>query len=397
MKIELINIDELNPFERNPKKHPEEQIKRIIRSIQEFGWTNPVLALKENKIVIAGHARLKAARQMNLREVPVIFLDMPYEKAISYVVTDNRLAEIAEWDNQILLPLLDDIKLSGIDVELTGFTDADISLMSKKEVKEDDFDAGKAAADIKEPVTKPGDVWLLGRHRLMCGDSTKREDVEKMMDGKKADMLFTDPPYGVDYVGKTKDKLKIKNDKDSNKFDDFLISAFAVMYEHLKETGSFYVCCPAGNNHLKFILALEKNNLQIRQGLVWNKQQMVLGHSDYHYSHEPILYGWKGKGHYFINDRTQTSVWSIPKPTSSHEHPTMKPIELSAKAILNSSVIGWLILDLYGGSGSTLIACEQLDRICYMMELDPIYCDVIIQRWEKFTGQKAKKVRDATP
>jgi len=210
MKVQNINIDILKPFEKNPKSHPAEQINRIVRSIQEFGFTNPILALKENNMIIAGHARLKAAQQMNLVQVPVIFLDMPYEKAIAYVVADNRLAELAKWDEQMLLPLLDEVKLSGIDIELTGFTSADISLMNKHEVQEDDFDAGAAADAIKEPITQVGDIWILGKHRLLCGDSGKKEDVLKLMAGRNANLCITSPPYAQqrkeDYGGIAPDK-----------------------------------------------------------------------------------------------------------------------------------------------------------------------------------------------
>jgi len=398
MKVENINIDILKPFEKNPKSHPAEQIDRIVRSIREFGWANPILALKENNMVIAGHARLKAARKMNLSEVPVIFLDMPYEKAIAYVVADNRLAELAEWDNSMLLPLLDEIKLSGIDVELTGFTTADISLMNKHEVQEDDFDAQAAADAIKEPITKLGDIWILGKHRLICADATNKEEMVRLMDGHKADLLITDPPYGVSYADKNKflnaiDKgnrvqTPIKNDhKTVPEMNELWVKAFTLMNEHCKSGASYYVCSPQGGELLMMMSSLQKAGWLLKHSIIWVKNNHVLGRSDYHYKHEPILYGWKeGAAHSFYGGSGKFSTWFFDKPHKSDLHPTMKPLALMAEAINNSSKGEDIIIDWFAGSGSTLMACEQTGRIAYCAELDEKYCDVICQRFLALTG-----------
>jgi len=401
MKVENINIDILKPFEKNPKSHPAEQIDRIVRSIQEFGWANPILALKENNMVIAGHARLKAARKMNLSEVPVIVLDMPYEKAIAYVVADNRLAELAEWDNTMLLPLLDEIKLAGIDVELTGFTAADISLMNKHEVQEDDFDAGAAADAIKEPITKLGDIWILGRHRLMCGDSTKREDVEKLLHTTKPFIMVTDPPYGVEYDPKWRlnsglNKIWQKRAEGKVLNDDILdwtesYKLFPGHVAYVWHAGRF-----AGNT----INNLHEAGFEIRTQIIWVKKNLVIGRGHYHFQHEPCWYAVrKGNSAKWCGDRKQSTIWEIQNMHRTQGnvddgktiHSTQKPIECMARPIRNHGLKDDLVYDPFGGSGTTIMACEQLDRICYMCEIDPIYCDVIVQRFEKFTGQKAHK------
>jgi DNA modification methylase len=242
-----------------------------------------------------------------------------------------------------------------------------------------------------DPITQPGDLWLLGRHRLLCGDSTKAEDVARLMDGDTADMIFTDPPYGVDYVGKTKDALKIQNDTLGDEGTRELV-ADALRMAPLKPGGSFYICSPAGNTETAFRLAVMDSGLELRQCIVWVKQQFVMGRQDYHWRHESILYGWHaGAGHYFINDRTQDTVWEIDRPSRSEMHPTMKPVALVEKAIGNSSLPSQVILDMFTGSGTTVIAAEQSGRICYGMELDPRYVDVSIRRWENATGQTATR------
>jgi len=395
MKVQNINIDILKPFEKNPKSHPAEQIDRIVRSIQEFGFTNPILALKENNMIIAGHARLKAAQQMNLAQVPVIFLDMPYEKAIAYVVADNRLAELAKWDEQMLLPLLDEIKLAGIDVELTGFTLQDISLMGKKDVEEDDFDARAAADAIKEPITQVGDIWLMGAHKLLCGDSTKREDVERLMEGKKADMVFTDPPYGISIVnsGNTDISAKIGFSKKGQ------YGSLANAKTYRKIEGDDKPFDPTFLLNLApHIILWGANNYASKlpdnsHWIVWDKKAEI-GADHNNFSDVELAWTNIGKKSCAI----YRYLWSGllregNRKTELKErvHPTQKPVGLFGNILGDYTSAGNLIIDLFGGSGSTLIACEQLDRICYMMEIDPIYCDVIVQRFEKFTGQKAHK------
>lgn len=404
MNVELIPIGDLKPFEKNPKLHSEDQINRIVKSIKEFGFTNPVLALKENKMVIAGHARLKAARQMNLAEVPVILLDMPYEKAITYVIADNKLAELATWDNTMLLPLLEDIKLAGIDVELTGFSAADISILNKKEVQEDDFDAQKAVDAIKEPMTKLGDIWVLGKHKLICADATDGDAMNKLMDGRKADLLVTDPPYGVSYGDKNKflnaicrgNRIQepIKNDhKTVPEMNELWVKAFTLMNEHCKSGASYYVCSPQGGELMMMMMSLQKAGWLLKHSIIWVKNNHVLGRSDYHYKHEPILYGWKeGAGHNFYGGSGKFSTWFFDKPNKSDLHPTMKPLALMAEAINNSSKGEDIVIDWFSGSGSTMMACEQTGRIAYCAELDEKYCDVICQRFEKLTNIKPYKL-----
>jgi len=396
-KIKHIDIDSLQPFGKNPKKHPESQIKAVAKSIQEFSWTNPILAIiHENKnLVIAGHARLEAAKSINLKQVPVIFLDISYEKAIAYNIADNKLAELAEWDEPLLAEILKNMDEE--IVSLTGFEDNEIQrlLDSIKEITEDEPpELGK------EAIAKLGDIYQLGKHRLMCGDSTIKESVDKLMDGKKADMIFTDPPYSVNYETKTKEIFK---DKSYNKiYNDNLnvkeISenvwrpVFKNIYEYAKDDCSFYITMPQGGDQMMMMMMMSEHWI-VRHELIWVKSNAVfsMGRLDYDYKHEPIMYGWKKNHNFYGFGQHTKSVWEISRDTNKI-HPTMKPIALIVNAILNSSKKDDIVLDSFGGSGSTLIACEQTDRICYMLELDELYVDVIIKRWENLTGLKAQKI-----
>jgi DNA modification methylase len=355
--------------------------------MQEFGWTNPILVAEDN-MVVAGHARLQVATELGFTEVPVIKLDMPYEKAVAYVIADNRLAELAETDNILMEELLSEvIKIPDFDFEATGYSmddlDALINEVSPKEIVED---VAPGVPDV--PVTVRGDVWELGKHRLMCGDSTCKDDVDVLMDGVKADMVFTDPPWNVGYVGKTDDAMTIQNDSmATDDFKEFMMDSFSCMREHSCSGAMTYVVMSAqewGN----MMLALKDNGYHWSSTIIWNKNSMVLSRKDYHTKYEPIWYGWsEGSSRICpLDDRTQTDVWDIDKPNASVDHPTTKPVELIVKALNNSSKHGNNVLDLFGGSGSTLIACEQTNRINYSMELDEHYCDVIIQRYVNFTG-----------
>ena len=399
-KIKYIDIDSLQPFGKNPKKHPESQIKAVAKSIRKFGWTNPILAIiHENKnLVIAGHARLEAAKSINLKQVPVIFLDIPYEKAIAYNIADNKLAELAEWDEPLLAEILKNMDKEIIS--LTGFEDNEIQrlLDSIKEITEDNPpELGK------EAIAKLGDIYQLGKHRIMCGDSTKKEDVDKLMDGKKADMIFTDPPYGVSYSAKNSflnnlDKgnciqTEIQNDMMSEiETQEFWYKYFMLVKNYLNKIHCYYIFSPQIQGMM--MMMMMKAGMPYRHVLIWVKNNHVLGRTDYNYKHEPILYGWleKSTHKFYGNGQQKFSVWNFDKPIKSDLHPTMKPIALIVNAILNSSKKDDIILDSFGGSGSTLIACEQTNRICYMMEIDPLYVDVIIKRFEIFTGLKAQKI-----
>ena len=379
-------ISELKPHPKNPRVHPDSAIDKLVRSIKEYGWTNPVLVSADG-YVLAGHARLKAAEKAGIKEVPVIYLPLEGAKAEAYLIADNRLQEETSWDYEKLKDLLQELDTGELDLELTGFDMDEIEdLMTQFHVPEEIIE-DEVPEPPKEPITKPGDLWILGRHRLLCGDSTDQTVIAKLMENQLADMIFTDPPYNVDYVGKTKEKLKIANDSMGDEdFRSFLTSAFKNMAQKSKEGAPIYVC-HADSEGLNFRAAFNEAGWDLKQCIIWVKQHFVMGRQDYQWQHEPILYGWKpGAAHKFYGGRNQSTVWQIDRPMASREHPTMKPVSLCAKAIENSSKAGDIVLDLFGGSGSTLIAAEQLNRTCYMMELDPIYCDVIVQRYINLKG-----------
>jgi DNA modification methylase len=392
VQVKTIKISELRPHPKNPRVHPDSAIEKLERSIKEFGWTNPILVSADGYI-LAGHARIKAAEKAGISEVPVIYLPLEGAKAEAYLIADNRLQDETEWDYEKLKDLLQELDTGELDLELTGFDMEEIEdLMTQLHMPEEIVE-DEAPEPPEEPITKTGELWLLGRHKLLCGDATDPEQVSKLMENQLADMIFTDPPYNVDYVGKTKEKLKIANDSMGDEdFRSFLTSAFKNMAQKSKEGAPIYVC-HADSEGLTFRSAFREAGWDLKQCIIWVKQHFVMGRQDYQWQHEPILYGWKpGAAHKFYGDRKQTTVWQIDRPMASREHPTMKPVSLCAKAIENSSKAGDIVLDLFGGSGSTLIGCEQLNRTCYMMELDPIYCDVIAKRWENFTGQKAELI-----
>ena len=392
MKIQKINIEKLKAAEYNPRKDlkPEdEEYQKIKKSILEFGYVAPII-VNSDMTVIGGHQRLKVLKELGYTEIEcnIVDLDKTKEKALNIAL--NKIS--GEWDNAKLEELLAELKNEDIDMDITGFSfdEVDNILKDITGSKEDDFDIDQALSEIDEPVTKPGDIWILGKNRLMCGDSTVKENVDKLMNDKLADFILTDPPYNVDYEGKTVDALKIENDNMSEtEFYNFLLDAFRNMFEKIKYGGSIYVF-HADTEGLNFRNAFKSVGFKLAQCLVWVKNTFVMGRQDYQWRHEPILYGWKeGAGHYFIDDRKQSTVLEFDKPTRNAEHPTMKPIDLLVYLIKNSSKENDLILDLFGGSGSTLIAAEQVKRCCYTMELDPKYCDVIVKRWELLTGEKA--------
>ena len=360
-----------------------------MKSIKEFGFKVPIVIDNDN-VIICGHTRYKASKKLKLEKVPCIIADdLTPEQIKAFRLADNKVAEKAEWDFDLL-----NEEINGIfefDMQDFGF-DFDNEEESAREVK--DIVAPKLP---DEPKSKYGDIYQLGNHRLKCGDSTSIDDVNKLMDGKKADMVVTDPPYNVAYEGKTEEALTIENDSmTSCEFREFLTSAFERVVENLKSGGAFYVWY-ASREHINFETALNEVGLKVREQLIWVKNSLVLSRQDYHWKHEPCLYGWKdGASHKWYSDRSQTTVLEFDRPTRSSEHPTMKPIDLIGYQIRNSSKSDDIVLDLFGGSGSTLMACEQLNRTCYTMELDPRYCDVIIKRWEDFTGDKAVLISEIT-
>lgn len=428
LKIEYVDINNIKPYKKNPRKN-EKAIPYVMESIKQFGFKNPVILDKDN-VIVCGHTRIEGAKRLGITEIPCIYADdLTDEQIKAFRLADNKVAEIAEWDTDLLDPELDDIL--NIDMSDFGF-DLDLEDEEEKEIIEDEVPEVP-----EEPKAKLGDIYQLGNHRLMCGDSTKEEDVAKLMNNELADLVVTDPPYNVN-IGQgggsvcsmriqnhRTDGATIKNDNmDDSEFNVFLIKAFANMYQSLKSGGVFYVWHGQTKSDI-FIQTLRKNQLEIREMLIWNKDRLVMGRQDYQWKHEGCVYGWKdGASHYFIDDRKQTTVFEDKKPDIkkmkkeelvklleeiysdkqsttiineerpgvSEEHPTMKPVKLIARQVKNSSRIDEKVLDLFGGSGTTLITCEQLKRNCYMMEYDPHYIDVIIQRWENFTGEKAIKL-----
>lgn len=396
---ELTDIDSLIPNPRNPNTHPEKQVQLLAKIIKNQGWRAPITVSNRSGFIVRGHGRLLAAQLLGVDQVPVDRQNYETEaEEWADLVADNRIAELAEMDTALLMDLVVELNASEYDIELTGFDEKEIEQLIAQfqlpgEIQEDDFDADAEAAKIKEPITKPGDIWILGNHRLMCGDATVISDVEKLMCDKKADMIFTDPPYNVDYTGKTEDALKIKNDNlNDNDFYKFLYDSFLNMLTFTVPGGAVYVC-HADSEGLNFRKALIESGWLMKQCIIWVKNSLVMGRQDYHWQHEPLLYGWKpGAAHKWYSGRKETTVWNFDKPLRNTEHPTMKPVGIPAKAIQNSSKAGDIVLDLFGGSGTTLIAAEQTGMVSFMMEIDPIYCDVIILRWEQLTGHKAERL-----
>lgn len=384
-------LDRLVPYERNARTHSPGQVAQIVASIQEFGFTNPLLVDGADGI-LAGHGRLAAAKDMGLAEVPVIVLNhLSAEQRRAYILADNKLALNAGWDEELLRLELGDLQLAEFDLSLIGFSDEELAdlLPEVEQLPPEDADADAVPEAPQDPITKPGDVWLLGKHRLMCGDSTSIEAIETLTGGG-VDMWLTDPPYNVAYEGKTKDALKIKNDSMADEtFRQFLRDAYVAADTAMKAGAVFYIW-HADSEGYNFRGAAKDAGWKVRQCLVWKKQTLVMGRQDYHWKHEPCLYGWKdGAGHLWASDRKQTTILEFDRPTSSQEHPTMKPVALFEYQLLNNTKGGDKVLDSFGGSGTTMIAAEKNGRIACLMELDPRYCDVIVNRWQQFTGKTA--------
>lgn len=397
MNIQKLNIEKLKAAEYNPRKDlkPEdEEYQKIKKSILEFGYVAPVI-VNSDMTVIGGHQRLKVLKELGYTEIEcnIVDLDKNKEKALNIAL--NKIS--GEWDNAKLEELLADLKETDIELDLTGFSfdEVDDILKDITGSKEDDFDIDQALNEIEEPVSKAGDIWILGKHRLMCGDSTVKENVDKLMNNNKADMVFTDPPYLMNFDGNVnRDGSKsfnavhgkIKNDNmNREEGDQFILKMFEMIKEYNK--GAYYVCFyRLGLDYI--FRALDKLNNRYKALIIWNKGNGTLSNSDYMSKYEPIVYGWFAS-HLFYGDRTNFDIWDIERTKKNDLHPTMKPVDLVIEAIKNSSKIEDLVLDLFGGSGTTLIAAEQTKRTCYMMELDPKYCDVIIKRWESLTGEKA--------
>ena len=391
LKIEYIAVEDLKPYEKNNKKHEDFDIGEIAKSISKYEMIDPVGIWGKDNTIVEGHGRVLACKQLGIGKVPCIRLDhLTDEQRREYAIVHNKSSELALYDFDNLADELADLDLSDFDFDFGIDTDAE----EETEIVEDE---APEVDEENEPITKLGDIWQLGRHRLMCGDSTDKKTVELLMNGNKADMVFTDPPYNVDYSNADRPKPsktdlgKIKNDvMNEDDFIYFLGEVYKRLDENTKEDSSFYIWY-ADKSTIAFYSALLETNIEFKQLLIW-KKPMLLGRSKYQWAHEPCIFAVKGSP-YFTDDRTKTTVWDFGGyDKSKNVHPTQKPLFLPSEALQNSSNKNDIILDLFGGSGSTLIACEQLDRICYMMELDPKYCDVIIKRWETLTGEKAVKL-----
>jgi site-specific DNA-methyltransferase (adenine-specific) len=389
--VVMTRVGDLTPYARNSRTHSDEQVAQIAASIKEFGWTNPIL-IDGEKGIIAGHGRLKAAMRLGLEEIPAIELSHLTEiQKKALIIADNKLALNAGWDNELLSLELEELELEGLDLSLTGFGEEEINALKPEVVNEGLTDEDAVFEPPPEPITKPGDIWVLGRHRLMCGDSTSIDHLEKLCNGRQVDMWLTDPPYNVAYEGKTKDALTIKNDSMLDDiFRQFLRDAYTAADAVMKSGAVFYIWF-ADVESYNFIGAVKDVGWKMSQILIWKKSSLILGRKDYHFKHEPCIYGWKeGAGHLWAADRKQTTILEFDKPSRNGEHPTMKPVALFEYQMLNNTKGGDIVLDSFGGSGTTLVAAEKNGRVAYLMELDPKYCDVIVKRWEEFTGQKAR-------
>lgn len=387
-EMQLVSIDKLIPYINNARTHSPEQIKKLRASLREFGFINPVIIDKDFN-VIAGHGRILAAKEEGIREVPCVFVDYLTEaQKKAYIIADNRMAMDAGWDEELLRVEIEALQAEAFDLSLTGFDDTEIADLfgDDSDVQEDDFDVDE---ELEKPTfSKAGDVWTLGRHRLVCGDSTKAETFDILMQGRKANLVVTDPPYNVNYEG-TAGKIKNDNLADE-KFYQFLFDAFSNIEKVMADDASIYVF-HADTEGLNFRKAFSDAGFYLSGCCIWKKPSLVLGRSPYQWQHEPCLYGWKKNGkHQWYSDRKQTTIWEFEKTKKNTDHPTMKPIPLLAYPIQNSSMSNTLVLDPFGGSGSTLIACEQTDRSCATIELDEKYCDVIVKRYIEQVGSADK-------
>ena len=386
-KMQLVPLAQLVPYINNARTHSPEQITKLRSSLREFGFLNPVIIDRDFN-VIAGHGRIAAAKEEGMEEVPCVFADFLTEaQKKAYILADNRMALDAGWDEELLRIEMESLQGADFDVSLTGFGEDELADLfagdSEKDGKDDDFDL--SAALEKAAFVEKGDIWTVGRHRLMCGDATSAEDVAKLMDGKKANLIVTDPPYAVSF--KSSSGLTIQNDSlKGEEFYTFLYHSFSCMAAHLEKGGAAYVF-HADTEGLNFRKAFVDAGFHLAGVCIWVKNSLVLGRSDYQWQHEPVLYGFLKNGkHSWYSDRKQTTIWNYDKPKRNKNHPTSKPLNLLAYPICNSSQENAIVVDTFGGSGSTLMACEQTNRICHMMELDEKYASVILRRYVEDTG-----------
>lgn len=387
------NISELLPAEYNPRKDlqpGDPEYEKLKRSIEQFGYVDPVIWNRRTGRVVGGHQRLKVMKDLGMKELECVVVDLSEEKEKALNIALNKIS--GDWDKDKLALLITDLQGSDLDVSLTGFDAEELDMLfrdkTKDGIEDDDFDVNK---ELEKPaITRPGDIWNLGRHRLICGDSTKEEVFENLMCGRKANLVVTDPPYNVDYQGSAG---KIQNDNlEDQAFYKFLLAAFTNIEKHMADDASIYVF-HADTEGLNFRRAFNEAGFYLSGTCIWKKQSIVLGRSPYQWQHEPVLFGWKKKGrHKWYTGRKESTIWEFDKPRKNGEHPTMKPVALIAYPIMNSSVSNTIVLDPFGGSGSTLIAAEQTDRICCTIELDPKYADVIVKRYIEVSGRNGDDV-----
>jgi site-specific DNA-methyltransferase (adenine-specific) len=403
-KVEQWPIEKLVPYAKNSRTHSEDQIAQLAASIKEWGFTSAIL-VDEDGGIIAGHGRVMAARKLGLASLPVmVAAGWSEAQKRAYVIADNKLALNAGWDNELLALELAELDGLGFDVELTGFSDEEIKALMPVEVTEGLTDPDDAPAVQENPVTVPGDVWVMGKHRLLCGDSTSVNDLAKLTQGSLVDIWLTDPPYNVAVQGgnhgdpNRKNGLKIMNDKMSDdQFRQFLRDAYTAADTVMKPGAVFYIWY-ADVETYNFTGAVKDAGWKMSQILIWKKSSLIMGRKDYHFKHEPCIYGWKeGAAHLWAADRKQTTILEFDKPARNGEHPTMKPVALFEYQLLNNTKGGDIVLDSFGGSGTTLIAAEKNGRTAMIMELDPRYCDVIVKRWQEFTGKQATHAETGKP
>jgi DNA modification methylase len=387
LKIENWPIDRLIPYARNARLHSETQVAQIAASISSFGFNNPVLVDPTGGI-IAGHARVLAARKLKYTEIPVIVLGhLSENQKRAFILADNKLALNAGWDVEMLKVELEALAEQNFDLELTGFDERELLEALGQDTLHGIIDPDAVPELESEPTSRTGDLWILGKHRILCGDGTLGGDLVRVLDGKPCHLVFTDLPYNVDYCGKGPSRMKFQNDNLGAAFGPFLRSACDAMLA--VSQGAIYICM-SSSEMATLQSAFSHAGGHWSTWIVWAKNTFTLGHSDYQRQYEPILYGWReGEKHYWCGDRNQSDVWLVDKPVRNDLHPTMKPVELIGRAIRNSSRPGNVVLDPFGGSGSTLISCENLDRKARIIEIDPQYVDVSVRRWQDYTGSKA--------
>lgn len=386
-EMNLVDVDKLIPYVNNARTHSKEQINKLRASIREFGFINPVIIDRDYN-VIAGHGRILASKEEGIDKVPCVFVDyLTDAQKKAYIIADNRMALDADWDEELLKIEIESLKDEDFDLSFTGFDESELLDLfgddSKGKVEDDNFDLSSALE--KASFVEKGDVWTVGKHRLMCGDATSKEDVQTLMGDTKGNLILTDPPYGVSF--KSSSGLTIENDSMKNdEFYNFLLSAFKNMADHLEKGGSAYVF-HADTEGLNFRKAFVDSGFHLAGCCIWVKNSLVLGRSDYQWQHEPVLYGFMQNGkHRWYSDRKQTTIWNFDKPKKNSNHPTSKPLDLLSYPISNSTQENAVVIDTFGGSGSTLMACEKMNRICYTMELDEKYASVILRRYVEDTG-----------